>query len=238
MSELSGRRRRARNARGAATKGARLDAGGRTSAHPRASAGLTRAGLARGRVGSTRARRRRGGERGEASGGQSGGPARCAAAAVRAVGVAAPTATHVDRAESHDRRAVVRAREGVASRRRASAVAARSGHSRSRSYDNSRQQLQLDRDRRVRRDRLSNQNFGFDATDRFRIITMNRADSVSSAPVDETDMARGAPQQSRSRQKGIHVAGFPALDRRIILDVARPRHRQPLRRPRPFPAWW
>ena len=41
-------------------------------------------------------------------------------------------------------------------------------------------------------------------------ITMNRARSVSSAPVDETDMARGTPQRPRSRKKGIHVAGFPS----------------------------
>ena len=103
------RRRRARNAeeggeeRRATGKGARLDAGGRTSTHPRARAGVTRPGFARGRVGSTRARRRRGGERS----GQSGRPARIADAAVRAAGVAAPTAMHVDRAEPHDRRAVV-----------------------------------------------------------------------------------------------------------------------------------
>ena len=33
-------------------------------------------------------------------------------------------------------------------------------------------------------------------------------------------------------------AGFRPGESAIILDVARPRHRQPLRRPRPFPAWW
>jgi hypothetical protein len=58
----------------------------------------------------------------------------------------------------------------------------------------------------VRRDRLSNESFGFDATDRFRIITMNRARSVSSAPVDETDMARGAPQQPRRKRASTSLA--------------------------------
>ena len=172
------RRRRARNAekggeeRRATGKGARLDAGGRTSTHPRARAGVTRPGFARGRVGSTRARRRRGGERS----GQSGRPARIADAAVRAAGVAAPTAMHVDRAEPHDRRAVV---EGADRCDAAATRARRRGAFRTFSLaEELRQQATTPTAgwSGATGSPFKSLCCGFEAADRFRVITMNRAE--------------------------------------------------------------
>ena len=171
LSERSGGGEEGGEERRGTGKGARLDAGGRTSTHPRARAGVTRPGFARGRVGSTRARRRRGGERS----GQSGRPARIADAAVRAAGVAAPTAMHVDRAEPHDRRAVV---EGADRCDAAATRARRRGAFRTFSLA---EELRQQATTPAGWSGATGSPFkslccGFEAADRFRVITMNRAE--------------------------------------------------------------
>lgn len=92
-----------------------------------------------------------------------------------------------------------RARTDMTPRRRAPAVAAHSGHSPSlRSYDNRQQHL---RDGRARRDRLSNQSCGFEAADRFRVITMNRAERAGRR--NRRNRARRRPtSQPPPRKKG------------------------------------